>query len=55
VNGFCCNDNTHVCKLIALYTANAYSAYGAEHENVLAVWLVTLFLGVCASPVLFVV
>jgi len=26
VYGFRCYDNTHVCKLIALYTANAYSA-----------------------------
>ena len=28
VHGFCCYDNIHsdVCKLIALYTANAYSA-----------------------------
>ena len=26
VNGFLCCDNMHVCKLIALYTANAYSA-----------------------------
>ena len=26
VHGFCCYDNMHVCKLIALYTANAYSA-----------------------------
>jgi len=26
VHGFRCYDNTHVCKLIALYTANAYSA-----------------------------
>jgi len=26
VHGFCCYDNAHVCKLIALYTANAYSA-----------------------------
>ena len=26
VHGFCCYDNTHLCKLIALYTANAYSA-----------------------------
>jgi len=25
VHGFCCCDNIHVCKLIALYTANAYS------------------------------
>ena len=25
VQGFCCYDNIHVCKLIALYTANAYS------------------------------
>ena len=26
VHGFRCYDNTHVCKLIALYIANAYSA-----------------------------
>ena len=26
VHGFRCYDNTHVCKLIALYAANAYSA-----------------------------
>jgi len=26
VHGFRCYDNIHVCKLIALYTANAYSA-----------------------------
>ena len=26
VHGVCCYDNTHLCKLIALYTANAYSA-----------------------------
>jgi len=26
VHGFRCYDNTHVCKIIALYTANAYSA-----------------------------
>jgi len=26
VNEFRCYDNTHVCKLIAVYTANAYSA-----------------------------
>jgi len=26
VHGFRCYDNTDVCKLIALYTANAYSA-----------------------------
>ena len=25
VHGFCCCDNIHVCNLIALYTANAYS------------------------------
>ena len=29
VHGFHCYDSTHVCKLIALYSANAYSA---EHE-----------------------
>ena len=23
---FCCCDNIHVCRVIALYTANAYSA-----------------------------
>jgi len=28
VHGFCCYDNMQVCKLIALYTANAYSAEG---------------------------
>jgi len=41
VHGFQCYDNTHICKLIALYTTNAYSA---EREMsgvlVLAVWLV---------------
>jgi len=26
VHGFRCYDNMHVCKLIALYTANEYSA-----------------------------
>jgi len=26
VHGFCCYDNIDACKLIALYTANAYSA-----------------------------
>jgi len=26
VHGFRCYDNIHVCKLIALYTANGYSA-----------------------------
>jgi len=26
VHGFRCYDNIHVCKLIALYTTNAYSA-----------------------------
>ena len=26
LHGFRCYDNTHVCKLIALYAANAYSA-----------------------------
>jgi len=26
VHGFRCCDNIHVCKLIALYTVNAYSA-----------------------------
>jgi len=26
VHGFRCCDNTHICKLMALYTANAYSA-----------------------------
>jgi len=26
LHGFRCYDHTHVCKLIALYTANAYSA-----------------------------
>jgi len=26
VHGFRCYDNIHVCKLMALYTANAYSA-----------------------------
>jgi len=26
VHGFRCYDNMHVCKLIALYNANAYSA-----------------------------
>jgi len=26
VHGFHCYDNTHVCKIIALYTANAASA-----------------------------
>ena len=26
MHGFRCYDNIHVCKLIALYTANAYSA-----------------------------
>jgi len=26
VHGFRCYDNTHVCKLIALYIANAYIA-----------------------------
>jgi len=25
VPGLCCYDNIHVCKLIALYTANMYS------------------------------
>jgi len=29
VHGFRCYHNTHVCKLIVLYAANAYSA---EHE-----------------------
>jgi len=29
VHGFRCYDNTHICKLIALYTANAYST---KHE-----------------------
>jgi len=28
VNGFRCYDNSHVCNLIALYTAYAYSAEG---------------------------
>jgi len=31
VHGFRCYDNIHVCKLMALYTANAYSA--AERET----------------------
>jgi len=26
VHGFRCYDNIHICKLIALYTANAYRA-----------------------------
>jgi len=26
VHRFCCYDNTHMCKLIACYTANVYSA-----------------------------
>jgi len=26
VHEFCCYDNIHVCRLIALYTANVYSA-----------------------------
>jgi len=26
MHGFCCYGNIHVCKLIALYTADAYSA-----------------------------
>jgi len=26
VHGFRCSDSTHGCKLIALYTANAYNA-----------------------------
>jgi len=26
MHGFRCYDNTHICKFIALYTANAYSA-----------------------------
>jgi len=30
VHGFCCYDDLHVCKLIAVYTASAYSA---EHET----------------------
>ena len=31
VHGFRCYDNTHVCKLIALYTANMYTS-SAECE-----------------------
>ena len=34
VHGFCCYDNMHVCKFIALYTANAYSAEHEMSENV---------------------
>jgi len=34
VHGFRCYDNTYVCKLIALYTANVYRPllYSAERE-----------------------
>jgi len=32
VHEFRCCDNTHVCKLIALYTANAYSAEREMHS-----------------------
>jgi len=39
VHRFRCCDNTHICKLIALYTANAYSA---EHE---------MSASVCTRPV----
>jgi len=35
VHEFRCFDNRHVCKLIALYTANAYSA---EREMSVSVW-----------------
>jgi len=46
VHGFHCCDNTHVCKLMALYTANAYSAEcemsaGACTRSV-ASWIVVL-------------
>ena len=33
-HGFRCYDNIHVCELIALYTANAYSAEREMSANV---------------------
>jgi len=43
VRGFLCYDNTYVCKLIALYTANAYSPNAkCQPVPVLALWLVPL-------------
>jgi len=38
VHGFRCYDNTHVYKLIALYTANAYIAE-RESQRVLVITL----------------
>jgi len=41
VHGFRCYDSTHICKLTALYTANAYSAEREISASaVLALWLV---------------
>jgi len=34
VHGFRCCNNIHVCKLIALYTANAFSADSRRTRNV---------------------
>jgi len=34
VHEFCCYNNIHVCKLIALYTANAYNAEREMSANV---------------------
>ena len=45
VHKFHCYDNTHVCKFVALYTANAYSAereMSASACTVLALWLVVV-------------
>jgi len=44
VHGFRCYDNTHVCKLIALYTANAYIAEREMSASacILALWVVAL-------------
>jgi len=44
VQGFRCYDNIHVCKLIALYTANAYSAERemSASARTRSIWLIII-------------
>jgi len=49
VHGFRCYDNTHLCKLIALYTANAYSFSKCQRVLVYSLcgWLAVQCLTLC--------
>jgi len=46
-HGFRCYDNIHVCKLVALYPANAYSAEREMSASACARCMASLF---CGAP-----